>query len=100
MSTAKSTKKNKGRKSKATIFTHNKFRWLEQVARNRNLPALASAVCIEFFHYFSLAHDGAAWPAQNSIAETPGVRREAPSSHRTGTTAWDGVGKDNDRWWS
>jgi hypothetical protein len=41
------------------------------------LPALAPALCIEFVHYFDLAYDGAAWPAQDTLAAALGVRREA-----------------------
>jgi hypothetical protein len=70
--------KRTGRKSKATIFTGHKFRWIEQVARDcRNLPALGAAVAAEFCHYFDLAHGGAAWPWQGAIADALGVRREA-----------------------
>src|SRR6516162_2788755 len=65
------------RKSKATIFTYRKFLWLEQVARDRGLPALASAVCTLLSPYFNLSHDGAAWPYQDTLAASLGVRREA-----------------------
>jgi hypothetical protein len=65
-------------KSKATEFTGQKFRWLEQIARaGRELPSLAPAVAIEFSHYFDLAEGGAAWPWQDAIAQALGVRREA-----------------------
>src|SRR6516165_3436021 len=65
------------RKSKATIFTYRKFLWLEQVAKDRSLPALSSAVCILLSPYFNLSHDGAAWPYQDTLAASLGVRREA-----------------------
>jgi hypothetical protein len=75
--TAKRRRKS-GKKSKATLFTHKKFLWLRQVARDyRQLPTLASALCAELCDYFSLAHDGAAWPAQERLAQQLGVRREA-----------------------
>lgn len=68
----------KGPKSKATKFTHAKFCWLEQVARdNRNVPTLAPAVCIELCHYFNLRDDGAARVWQDALAQALGVRREA-----------------------
>jgi len=67
----------KHRKSKATLFTHKKFSWLEQVARDRSLPALAPAVCILLSPYFNLSRDGAAWPYQDTLAASLGVRREA-----------------------
>jgi hypothetical protein len=67
-----------GRKSKATIFTAQKFRWLEQVERDcKNMPPLAVAVAVEFCHYFDLAHDGAAWPWQDAIANALNVKRES-----------------------
>jgi len=79
MSTANpQTKRPKSRrKSKATIFTHRKFLWLEQVARDRRLPALSSAVSVLLSPYFNLSHDGAAWPYQDTLAASLGVRREA-----------------------
>src|SRR5262245_15123343 len=80
MSTAKNpqaSRRRKPRKSKATIFTYRKFLWLEQVANDRSLPALASAVCTLLSPYFNLSHDGAAWPYQDTLAASLGVRREA-----------------------
>lgn len=67
----------KKRKSKATIFTGKKFRWLEQVAADGKLPPLALRLCIRLCPCFNLDYDGAAWPAQETLAATLGARREA-----------------------
>jgi hypothetical protein len=73
---SQASRSRKPRKSKATIFTHRKFLWLEQVARDRGLPALASAVCILLSPYFNLSHDGTAWPYQDTLAASLGLCRE------------------------
>ena len=66
---------NRTRQDDDRDFASKKFRWLERVARDaRNLPPLAPAVCIEFCHYFG--EDGNAWPAQDTLAKTFGVKRQ------------------------
>jgi len=72
----KTRKKTAPGRSKATRFTHKKFRWLDQVSLDRELPPLALPVCVQLCPAFNLAYDGTAWPFQDTIAARLGVRRE------------------------
>ena len=63
-------------KSKATAFTHTKFCWIEQVAREQTtLPDYTTAVAVEVLHSFEMKHGGAAIVYQETIATALGVRR-------------------------
>jgi hypothetical protein len=66
----------RGRKSKASKFTAEKFRWLEQLACDNRLPPLAARLAILLSAYFNLDYDGAAWPSQETLATKLGVTRE------------------------
>jgi hypothetical protein len=72
----KTRKKTTPGRSKATRFTHKKFRWLDQLSIDRELPPLALRVCIQFLPGFNLDYDGSAWFFQDTIAARLGVRRE------------------------
>jgi hypothetical protein len=61
----------------AREFTGQKFRWLEQIARDRQLPGLAAAVAIELCPTFNREQNGEGWKGQDTIARKLGVRREA-----------------------
>jgi hypothetical protein len=57
-------------------FASEKFRWLEQIALDGELSALAVRIAIWLCHLFNLEHGGAAWPYQDSIAAALGVKRK------------------------
>jgi hypothetical protein len=56
-------------------FAADKFRWLDQVAADGELPPLAARLCITFCRFFSLEYDGRAWAYQDTMAEVLGVKR-------------------------
>jgi hypothetical protein len=69
MFTAKSTKKNKGRKSNATKLAYKKFRFIEQVITDSRLSLLATRAAIFVGSKCSLDNGGTAIIGQDKIAE-------------------------------
>jgi hypothetical protein len=69
----------KRRPSKATRFTHKKFRWLDQLSLDSELPPLALRVCVQLLPSFNLKYGGAAWLYQDTLATRLGLRRETIS---------------------
>jgi hypothetical protein len=63
-------------RSKATRFTHKKFRWLNQLSLDAELSDLALRVCVQLCAAFNLDYGGAAWLFQDTLAARLGVRRE------------------------
>jgi hypothetical protein len=57
-------------------FAANKFRWLEQVANDGELPPLASRLAIILCPLFNREYGGRAWASQEYLAGVMGVRRQ------------------------
>jgi hypothetical protein len=58
------------------LFASSKFRWLEQVARDDELPEIAARFCILLCPLFNLEYDSVAWPYQDTLATALGARRD------------------------
>jgi Helix-turn-helix domain len=67
--------RNAANRTRHREFAALKFKWLEQVAVDRQLPPLAASVCIWLCRHFNLDEDGAAWPHQETIAQALGISR-------------------------
>ena len=57
-------------------FAAFKFKWLERVAADGELPVLAARFCITLLPYFNLENGGRAWTYQDTMATKLGVHRQ------------------------
>jgi hypothetical protein len=58
-------------------FTRFKFEWLDQVAADRKVSALAFKLAYRLASTFLNRHSGTAWPTQQTLAAALGVTPRA-----------------------
>ena len=79
MGTRATHQRNAANRTKHREFAALRFKWVEQVGMDGELPKLAYRIAIWLCRHFNLDHDGAAWAYQDSMAQALGAHRQRVS---------------------